>query len=414
MLWTIVLPLVSKIVLALAIFASQIISKQIDGGLGVASIIMLALVFIVLQAQFKDLMRKWKTKTAGEDVFYNTVNNFVSAHWQTFTFVLTNWLVTIFENWWKIAEDPITGVVVVNTPLFFLMVLVEYVRPTRVSKWRIDKIMDDMLGRIIFSIGFFAATVIADNIKLQVDTWNWMLIILAFVAAKGAISFTLSKWDTSKFVQDDGVVYGEGSLKLAIERNVYLITMTFVFFLANLFSSIIERWWSEAETAVIGVVILSTILTLLLGMVVFVSEHKRFGSAFPRGIIDRALFATALFMAERADEGFVPLGEWYLLWLFIGTMLLFYSKTFLFEKWKISASDSIKDFRLTISHVLDTWLSIGVSFTVRLVVQVFSRLWRDEESVVVSAIICEITLLLLVLSVQVLEPKEESNSSKNQ
>ena len=405
MIKTLVLPLFTKITFSFAIFASSTIAATVTSDIDAWSLVGIALFFVVARSMFTRLMNHWKPKDKQTQMLVDVIKLLLETHWQTFTFIIVNWLVAVLQLWWKLTEEPIAAAAIVNMPLFLLVSVVEYAKTTSAKEFHFLQIADAMLGRMIFSIAFFASSIIQENIQLEVDTWNWFMLVLFFGILKGTVAYAFSLWKLP--VDSEGNVpkeaLGESKLKVSLERNWEIISLTAVFFLVDIFSGIIQNWWDESEDVLVGVALLNSILLISLTLLAYFSEHPRFTSAFPKSILDRALFAMALFLAEKADSGFVPMGEWYLFWLFISIATLSYSLDFAFGKWEPKDS-GVKTFKTALQLTSSTWVTIAVSFTVKLVVDVFKELFQAEESAFVSVATSEIVLLIMITSVYLLDP----------
>lgn len=416
--WALAMPLLAKVTYSTSIFAARVVTPQKLAYVEPEYAIGIFVAFVAAKTAFVRWTNQMKPKGWGARVRYNIWLAFIDTHMATFLFVNVQWFVLVFERWWLLNKhNPLISIVVIDVPLFLAIGGIELGVEGDTSapgSGAVLDVADNVLNRMIFAIAFFASSIITSNANLQLDTWDWMQLVLGFVALKATVEFALKQWVvlSGAAVERTAVTKAEKfremaqeHYKNAVSKNWGLVSLTLVFTLADIYSYIVQQIWNESRSPFHGVVFINVILVIIIAVITLLTESDAAKGVVPVGILDRALFAMALFLAERAGDSNITDEEWYIFWLFIAVVTLDALVNLVFERLH-AREHGVQLFTRTLNRFVTTWTTISVSFCVRLFVSVFQKLWQTRANKFAVIAVIEACLLLMIGAVHVLEPKE--------
>lgn len=392
--------LLTRFLYSLAVFASDTVMENLGIAPDVWNTVVLLVVFIAARTAVTHSFDEWKPKGQFEGMFKDIVQTFIDTNWTTLLFIIVHWAIDLFEGFWTLSASPIIGVVSLEMPLLILTALLysSYSSPFKLTS--ANKVADNMLASINFAIAFFVADMLVASMIIVPSPWDFLWLLIGFVALRMVINNAFAQWDTS----DKNT--GEAALKLVLLDNVNTLISIGVFILTKMFVGIFNEWWFEGEHWIVAVIIFQTFLVVVLALMNYIHEIAEHTENVPDAMVNRALFAMAMFIAEKArSQNTDAFSEFELLVLAVAFIGLHATLTTALATWKPkSGSDALGErvLKATITKNVFTWITIAVVFVVRLLVDIYKEWWRDESIAITGAVLIEITALLLIAIVKML------------
>jgi hypothetical protein len=392
--------LLTRFLYSLAVFASDLAMENLGISPDIWNTIMLLVVFVIARTLLTHCFDAWNPITREVHLLKDIVQTFVDANWTTILFIIVQWVVDLFKGFWRLSASPIIGVISMEIPLLILTALIysSYDSPFELTS--ANKVADNMLASINFAIAFFVADMLVVTMRVTPAPWDFMWVLVSFVALRALINTAFDAWKT------DHIHKGTGALKLILVENVNTLMSIGIFILTKLFVGIFGAWWVEGEHWIVAAVIFQTFLLMILALMHYLRELASNKDNVPDAMVNRSLFAMAMFIAEKARSmNTATFTEFELLILAVSFIALHAITTLGLKKWKIGKTTEELGERVlkaTIQKNAFTWITITVVFLVRLLVDIYKRWWRDEPTAIIGAVLIESTVLLLVACVKVL------------
>jgi ABC-type multidrug transport system fused ATPase/permease subunit len=192
------------------------------------------------------------------------------------------------------------------------------------------------------------------------------------------------------------------ALKRTFEAHIHFILSVGVFCLVRLFSQIFGAWWAEGEHWVIAAAYLQTVLLFGLATVEYASAEMGTDVATSSGMANSALFAMAMFIAERAKETLdMAFTEFQLLCITVLIVAVHGVSLWAFEGWVPADVPHARVLKATMKKLVLTWVTIAVAFVVAQLVGMFASWWRNEKDALVGVVLIEVIGLLIITVVKV-------------
>jgi len=392
--------LLTRFLYSLAVFASDLAMENLGVSPDIWNTIVLLVVFVLARTLLTHCFDSWAPSTRETHLLKDIVQTFVDANWTTILFIIVQWAVDLFKGFWRLSASPIIGVISMEIPLLILTALIysSYDSPFELTS--ANKVADNMLASINFAIAFFVADMLVLAMYVTPSPWDFMWMLVSFVALRALINTAFEAWKT------DHTHKGAGALKLILVDNVNTLMSIGIFILTKLFVGIFGAWWVEGEHWLVAAVIFQTFLLMILALMHYLRELASNKDNVPDAMVNRSLFAMAMFIAEKARAmNTATFTEFELLILAVAFIALHAITTLGLKTWTIGQTEDELGERVlkaTIRKNAFTWITITVVFLVRLLVDIYKRWWRDEPTAVIGAVLIESTVLLLVACVKVL------------
>lgn len=434
MLWNAGLALVSKIMYAISVFASTIIGENLNLGFEPWNLLLMTLMFFIVQSQVAvavDVIFADVSETQSGARLKHIFKLWLDTNVDTLMYVLVQWTVDMLQRQWTLTSDPVAAFISVDMPVLLGITFVKAYRNTRFENVGVLEIADSTLSSMMFSIAFFLSSTLVDKLRLNVSLWTWLLFLLTFAVFTTAVAWCFSQWkpygtsDATEIakmhdeasrkaltVDEDLALkeaYGQEQAKDVILQNWKALNYVMAFMLANMYSSIIASGWAEMQSPLLGGVVLFSIFLITVAGVTELTENDHLAMYVPSGVIDRVLFAMALFLSNRIDTSSFAISA---LMVAVGLILIaviHYVLGELFEEWIVDlTSDDGKRYAVlkkTLKNVSTTMVSIAMAILVKRVVDVFQELWiMDQNRRIAAVFVGEAIILLMIGTVHFLEP----------
>lgn len=416
--WSLALPVLSKVTFGVAVFASTLISASMPTLAPSWSFVGLFFCFFWFRARI-DSTFEYMGGAAEKGRLSHTATTIlaelVDTNWNVVALVLADQLVRLFTGWLRLVDNAIVGFMLINSPLLLCYLALMLYGTLNVHNQRVVATVGDMVARMAYSFAYFAATVLEAHMPATVTMWVWLLYVMLFGLLQAVVLWDLSLWKPVTAAEEQAAVqalpvvevavvikgakcnevHGEKETKRLVEQDWEFLSMIAAFVLADTVASIVKLRWKGAESFFFGAVWTNLLLVGALALTQAMASRKSALLAAPGGLIDRALFAMALFLAKYGSSYLAGFREWQAFWMLIGVVVLNGLVTWVFALWEPSDRGEER-LKALYRQTLTTWIMIGLSFTVKMIVDRFATLWRQEDDAFVAVVWIETILLLMI------------------
>ena len=408
--------LLTRFLYSLSVFGSDMLMSSLGMSPDVWSTLMLLTVFILARTVSTEAFVQWKSRKTAKacvnhewmDLLTDIVQTFVDTNWTTILFIIVQWAIDLFKGFWVLSSSPIIGVVAMEIPVVVLTALLYSSHHDSAGLTTASQVSDNMLASINFAISFFVADVLIAQLKVAPSTWDFIWITGSFVLLRTVVNRAFSMWVQRK---DTPEAAGAAALKAVLVDNVETILSIGVFMLTQLFVAIFEIWWVEGEHWIVAFAIFQTFLFGVLGFMAYMHEKATDENNVPDDMVNRALFAMSMFIAEKARAmNSVEFNELHLVILTVTFVWLHATTSNALNQWTPKTDATAlgeRVLKVAVAKNVLTWITIAVVFVVRLLVDVYGNWWRKEPSAIVGGVLVEGTVLLIITSVKTLVFVEE-------
>jgi hypothetical protein len=372
--------------------------------------VVILVAFITARSLLTTMFDEWRAVGADDrrpptwdSLFKDVVQTFFDTNWTTLLFIIVQWVIDMFKGFWLLTASPIVGVVAMEVPVLILTALLysSYNSPFELSSS--NKIADNMLASLNFSISYFVGNVLVTQLVVTPSLWDFLWVTIGFVALRAAVNQAFDEWPTRT---DTAEAAGESALKAVLFDNVQTLISIGVFILTRLFVQIFQLWWLEGEHWIVAFVVFQTFLLVVLSVMAYLTEQAERKEDVPDAMVNRALFAMAMFIAEKArSQSSASFNEFHLIVLTVAFVGLHATTNAALDSWKPGeGADALGErvLKATIAKNVRTWITITVVFVVRLLVDLFAIWWQDEPNAIVGMVLIEVTCMLLITGVKTL------------
>lgn len=442
MAWGAALTILSKVTYSIAIFASRIIAKRVAHDMDAWVVLLFLIAFFFIRWMIDWSFRHIKAVTVNGKLARAIFLEFLNTNWTSGTFVLVQRVVKLFTDAGRVVRDPVVLFVLINSPLLLALVSGKVYSVAKFTNTQIAEAVEEMLGKMTYSLAYFAADAVSEAIEYSVTAWSWLIHLVVLVVLNAVVVFLFAQWRTEDLVtrakaelalveksssdaEAGAWVFGDTAkrdteaMRLAVVRaeqavrvkaifqeDWSLIALVFILVLMDLYLDMVAQRWHGAQNTLVAAVWLLLVLMLGLALVIYLSDFKK--SQFtktPLKIFDQAVFAMALFLAGQVSATATLTHEWSVFLTFVIVLLVDGLLSFCFAFWKPkkdTAEEKVKVFYVKASG---TWMTLALSYSVRLVVDQFAKVWEIDTdgdqfgAALVATIECEVALLLIIATV---------------
>jgi len=413
--------LLTRFLYSLAVFASDMAMANIGMAPSVWHTVILIVAFVMARTLLTGIFMDWvpsgeklrlqypEARPTFDMLWKDIVVTFADTNWTTALFITVQWVIDLFESWWGVVGDPVVGIVVLEVPILILTgLLYSTYRNPDLSK-AAETVADNMLASLNFAIGFFVADIIVRTMGISPVPWNFLFLVAAFVALRATLNSIMVLWTPNLDAATPSArryARGAEQLKAVVVDNIGTLVSIGVFILTKLFVSIFKDWWFEGEHWIVAFAIFQTVLITVIALTQWITEVAINKDDVPDKMINKALFAMSMFLAEQGrSKNVVAFTEFQLVALAALFVVMHGMQQAAFEQWKPAAGkpgQGERVLKVTIQKNVTTWLTIAVVFLVRLLVNMYADWWRDEPDAIIGAVLIEVTVFLLVSIVKTL------------
>lgn len=377
---------------------SLLMSTRIDNALGYFpapwELLYLFIGFIIIKSQIDYTL---STISRKQGVLYKPATDcataWIETNMATLLLILVQWIVATFERWWRMSQNTAIALIVINTPIFLFFIVLCKLEALKGPFGDFGRVANGVSNSVIFSLAFFMSDALVLQLKVTPDPWTWIMGFIVYAGVVGAIAFAFSEWKTESV--------GTGALlKAALQRNWETLAYIMVFTVSSLFSNILRGWWNASSSLFVGAMFVNGIIMLGIVVLMLIQEHPAFAGAIPTPMIDRVLFAVAVFTAQQITPSSFALEEWNVAWVLIAIALLDFAVVHVIHT-AVSKRKSFVVFRRLLEKYFGLWISIVLATGIRLIVAMISALYARESPKLVAVFSSEAIVLILLCALHI-------------
>lgn len=414
--------LLTRLLFAMANFASRELLGRSYASPNQWHVFWFTVAFIFGRSTYTKMIGEWIPKTDYEAVSKDIVATFLDSNWTVAMFIVVQWGIDLFEEWWMKSCSVVEAIAVTEVPILLMQTVVVAVAITNFGSLKSNKATvdasKDILSQLNFSIGFFIAERVQSHIDMMPEVWDFLWILIGFTCWYNAVNSLFALWVVPK---DDPHVE---SLKFIFTQNVSTMNTAAILIVTAMFVNIFSTWWGEGENFIVAGSLFNLMLFGVIFLVTWESNRNRDPNSgeIPDYMINRGLFAMAMFMAERGAKLVEVHKTLFQMWWLMMIFLVFNSNANrLMDMWSDAIErrmanaltggegfereiQRLKGQRIifkTTRKTVETWFTITVLFIVQWLVLIFAYWWESQGDWITSVCLIQVTLLLLITLVKV-------------
>lgn len=448
--------LLMRILFALAYFASSELLDKSANEPNVWSVMWMILFFVIGRTLYQKLADEWCPTRPREWMNKDVVITFIDSNWVVIMYVIVQWLVDLFHEWWRINSDSvIVAIAVTEGPVLMLQMLIINIAITdfgrhntmpKTKKRHSAVVARSIMGQLDFSIAFF----ISDRIKLDIDmtpeTWDLIWLMIAFVVWYNVVNKLFDAWipestivvSTATITTDPSkkkkkTSYHEESLKFLLRENVDTINTALALIVTAMFVNVFSIWWREGEHWIVALSLFVGVIYFGIFTALYIKQRQaKVEGQIPDYMVNRALFSMAMFVA-RKGVAYVDVHKtiWRIMWLIIffvianavfDNIMMIWKKRI--ELYRRVTDETLGDDKklllptttatiarrkreanaeeimmVTTKKCVNTFFTTLIIFIVRWLVEAFAFWWSIDGNKIVAACIMESIMLILIASI---------------
>jgi hypothetical protein len=421
--------LLASFVYAIAIFGSTEIMRAIPQTAEPWDIVMLTATFVTVRwygTTWLDSVAPAgadRRNASGRLVLHGrlhaTFGMATDAGWSLLLFVLVQWTVQLLRSTWLMTPSWVTAFLTVETPLFVFSGLLypfavahtpatpSTAPPSAAAAAAAPSaIADNLLTTMNTGIAVFVAATLGSALGPAPSVVEFGLLMLCLPALHTTLqACVMEPWVPRVRARFDlttapGDTTADIALKFVAQEKITTLLSIAVFILSSMFVGIIKEWWESTAHWLIATLVFQTLLLLGVASLAAYREADPANTVSTDALTNRALFATALFMADIARSSL--LADSSTLDLFVFAALLLGTNSLVadsFLLWRPSDAGG-RILKQTVKTSTTTWLTIGSMFIVRMLVDSCAAWIAQNRGAVGPPVIIGNVVLLMVAAVK--------------